>query len=255
MELLSIFLLGICVCYLYPCNIAKKDFGRLIDEHELQIESFQGYGSTFIKKQGFSPDAYVQMAIQLATYRLFGKQMATYESTQVRPFLHGRTEVTRSVSPASHDFVEMMELQSAVGDELDEEVRRQKLELFRKATASHVAYIRKAVHGLGVDRHFFGLAMLLEQGEESPALFSHPLFNRSKQWHVSTSTLPNLPGFGPVEDDGVGLAYTIEPNATYFIVTSRTENAFTDALCHLLEEALIELQSLVEMEEPQRSKL
>lgn len=248
-------LFDVCVAYRYTCTTAKRDFGKLIDDHELQVESFQGYGSTFIKKQGFSPDAYVQMAIQLATYRLFGKQMATYESTQVRTFLHGRTEVTRSVSPASQAFVEMMGPQAVVGNELDEEVRRQRVKLFQKAVASHVTYIRKAVHGLGVDRHFFGLSMLLEQGEESPALFSHPLYNRSKQWHVSTSTLPNLPGFGPVEDDGVGLAYTIEPNNIRFAITARTEYAFADALCHLLEEALVELQYLLEMDEPQRSKL
>jgi len=235
--------------------VAKKDFCQLTDNHELQVESFQGYGSTFIKKAGFSPDAYIQMAIQLATYRLFGKQMATYESTQVRPFLHGRTEVTRSVSPASSDFVKAMGLVSASNDELDEEVRKEKLELFRKATVSHVVYIRKAVIGQGCDRHLFGLSMLVEPEEESPALFSHPLYNRSKRWRVSTSTLPNMPGFGPVEEDGVGLAYSIEPNSVKFVVTSGSEQALADPLCHLLEEALVEIQSLVEMEEPQRSKL
>lgn len=236
-------------------NGAKKDFKQLVDNHELNVESFQGYGSTFIKKAGFSPDAYIQMAIQLATYRLFGKQVATYESTQVRPFLHGRTEVTRSVSTASNAFVEFMGLESAGEDELDEEVRKEKLELFRKATASHVVYIRKAVTGQGCDRHLFGLSMLLEAGETSPKLFSHPLYNRSKRWLVSTSTLPNMPGFGPVEDDGVGIGYVIKPNCVMFIVTSGSTHALTDRLCHLLEEALMEIESLIEMEEPQRSKL
>ena len=98
---------------------AKKDFKQLVNDHDLHVESFQGYGSTFIKKAGFSPDAYVQMAIQLATFRLFGKQVATYESTQVRPFLHGRTEVTRSVSLASNKFVEFMGMESSGDDELD----------------------------------------------------------------------------------------------------------------------------------------
>lgn len=235
--------------------VAKKDFGKLVDDHELQVTSFQGYGSNFIKKNGFSPDAYIQMAIQLATYRLFGKQVATYESTQVRTFLHGRTEVARSVSPASQAFVETMGLEAVSGDELDENVRKEKLEIFRKATVSHVVYIRNAVQGFAVDRHLFGLNMVLEDGEESPALFSHPLYNRSKRWLVSTSTLPNMPGFGPVEDDGVGLAYEIRQNCVMFVATSRTEHAFADRLCHYLEEALVEIESLIEMEEPQRSKL
>ena len=83
------------------------------------MQSFQGYGSNFIKKAGFSPDAYVQMAIQVATYRLFGKQCATYESTQVRPYLHGRTETTRSVSPASAAFVDRMGLRRGEEEETD----------------------------------------------------------------------------------------------------------------------------------------
>ena len=132
---------------LYWEFVAKKDFIQLVDDHEIQVESFQGYGSTFIKKVGFSPDAYIQMAIQLATYRLFRKQEATYESTQVRQFLHGRTEVTRSVSPASHAFIDIMGLRP-VGDEPVEENRKRKLELFRKATESHVVYIRNAVQGV-----------------------------------------------------------------------------------------------------------
>ena len=85
-----------------------------------------------------------------------------------------------------------------------------------------MAYIRKAGVGQGCDRHFMGLSMLVEEGEEAPALFSHPLFVRSKRWRVSSSTLPNMPGFGPVEEDGVGIAYEIKPNCVMFTVTGRS---------------------------------
>jgi hypothetical protein len=50
------------------------------------------------------------MAIQLAAYRIFGRQVATYEASQVRSFLHGRTETTRPVSMESAAFVKMMGL-------------------------------------------------------------------------------------------------------------------------------------------------
>jgi carnitine O-acetyltransferase len=66
---------------------AWSHFHKLITEHALHAQSFQGFGSSFIKKSGFPPDAFVQVAMQLATYRLFGEQVATYEATQVRPFL------------------------------------------------------------------------------------------------------------------------------------------------------------------------
>lgn len=225
-----------------------------MDDHQLHVESFQGYGSTWIKSMGFSPDAYVQMAIQLATYRLFGKQVGTYESTQVRKFLHGRTEATRSVSPESHAFVQTMGLQPG-SDEHDEETRAKKFKLFRQATQSHVNYIQKAAQGQGVDRHLFGLSMLVQPGEESPSLYSHPLYARSKRWQVSTSTLPNMPGFGEVVADGVGIAYEIKPRCCMFTVANRSENGWSDQLCHLLEEALSEIRLLVDLETPIRSKL
>jgi len=115
---------------------AKSHLNKLVGDHDLDVQSFQGYGSNYIKKAGFSPDAYVQMAIQLATYRLWGCQGGTYEATQMRPFLHGRTETTRSVSPASGAFVKAMGLRPK-HDETDEATRKEKLGLLRDAVGSH----------------------------------------------------------------------------------------------------------------------
>mmetsp|Transcript_20045 Transcript_20045/g.29870 ORF Transcript_20045/g.29870 Transcript_20045/m.29870 type:complete len:292 (-) Transcript_20045:310-1185(-) len=220
---------------------AKIDFEKLVTDNQLDVQSFQGYGTAFMKKAGFSPDAYVQMAIQLATFRLFGKQVGTYESTQVRPFLHGRTETTRSVSLASAAFVKRMGLRSIHDD--DTEARNEKLSLLREAATQHSEYTRQAARGMGVDRHLMGLFMLVD-GDTVPTLFSHPLYSRSKYWRVSTSTLPNMPGFGPVVPDGVGIAYDIREDCCFFTITGRTEHNWTDRLSHLLEESLLEMSSL-----------
>ena len=141
-----------------------------------------------MKESGFSPDAYVQMAMQLATYRLFEEQGGTYEATQVRPFLHGRTETTRTVSPASEEFVKMMGLYPKM-DEGDPVIRKKKLALLEKATKYHSQYTSDAAMARGVDRHFLGLSMMVEDGEIAPALYGDPVFNRSKRWRVSTSHL------------------------------------------------------------------
>jgi hypothetical protein len=87
---------------------AWEEFRDHITKQSNTAQSFQGYGSEFIKQAGHSPDAYVQVAMQLATFRLFGEQAGTYEATQVRPFLHGRTETTRTVSLESEAFVKKM---------------------------------------------------------------------------------------------------------------------------------------------------
>jgi len=225
---------------------AKQSMTKLITDHELHVQSFQGYGSDQIKKMGYSPDAFVQMAIQLATYRLFQKQAATYESSQARVFLHGRTETTRSVSPASSAFVKRMGLTPS--NRGNEAINTEKIGLLQQAVSSHVTYIGQAAKGLGVDRHFFGLSLLSSPNDKQPDLYSHPAFQRSKTWRVSTSHLthPRFDnwGFGEVVPDGVGIGYAVKKTYCMFNVTARKEHGFTEKLSHLLEEALLEMKEL-----------
>ena len=196
--------------------------------------------------------------MQLATYRLFGEQAGTYEATQVRPFLHGRTETTRSVSSQSAAFVDKMSLRPKMDEHIEEE-RKSKLALLKEATDAHTQYTRLAAGAQGVDRHFFGLSMLAGEGEELPDLFNSPVFARSKRWRVSTSHLthPNFVnwGFGQVVPDGVGIAYSIHPQSCVFNITALSETGWTVQLSDLLEEALLEMKTLIESDTPPASKL
>lgn len=67
---------------------------------------FSEYGKEFIKTCKVSPDAFVQLALQIAYYKdSDGKFVLTYESSMTRLFLHGRTETVRPVSIESEAFV------------------------------------------------------------------------------------------------------------------------------------------------------
>jgi carnitine O-acetyltransferase len=244
---------------------AASDFDAMRNSLDLEVQSFRGYGAEWIKKHGkCSPDAYVQMAIQLAMGKLSSSSsssssstltpyvpMATYESTQIRTFKYGRTETTRSVSAQSADWVECMLNRNNNSNNDTLKV------MFHKATDAHVDYIRNASKGLGIDRHLFGLQMIQaeqQQGGEV-TLFKDPLFVRSKQWLVSTSTLPTNPGFGPVVvPEGVGIAYDVKADHVYFTCTS---NSFSSpALSHYLEESLLEMRELMLTDDSHgRSKL
>lgn len=224
----------------------------------LHAQSFQGFGSSFIKKYGFPPDAFVQVAMQLATYRLFGEQVGTYEATQVRSFLHGRTEVTRGVSTDSERFVKKMGYRPKF-DEHDPLDRKEKMDSLKSATMSHAKRTGLAANAQGVDRHFMGLSMMVNEGEKRPSLFSDPVFLRSKRWRSSTSQLShprfNLWGYGEVEKDGVGMAYAILPRSCVFNITALRSTGWTDKLSELLEEALLEMRRLVEADKLPSSKL
>jgi carnitine O-acetyltransferase len=228
---------------------AWKSFQKLITDHTLHVQSFQGYGSSFIKKSGYPPDAFVQVAMQLATYRLFGEQVGTYEATQVRTFLHGRTEVTRGVSIQSEAFVKCMGFRPKQ-DEGTASVREEKLNLLRGATNAHAKYTVLAAKAQGVDRHFLGLSLVANKDEKLPDLYSDKVYARSKHWRSSTSNLShprfNLWGYGEVVPNGVGLAYAILPDSCVFNITALTMTGYTDKLAELLEEALLEMKALIE---------
>jgi carnitine O-acetyltransferase len=91
---------------------ATTQFDQLAGKHELVVCTYDGYGKSYIKKLGASPDAYAQMAMQLAYYKMYGVSRATYESAGTRQYLNGRTETGRSVSLESVEFCKAMKTPS-----------------------------------------------------------------------------------------------------------------------------------------------
>jgi len=216
---------------------AKKHHAEMTHGYELGTVTFTKYGKKFVKQAGFSGPEYAQMAIQLAGYRLFGKSVSTYEAALTRTFLHGRTETSRAVSPETFEFVKAMENNAATKEE--------KFDALKHAASVFSEYQANASKGLGVDRHLFGLSSMRKDGEELPSLFSNSLFLSSKKFRLSTSSVIFCPGFGPTEDDGIGVGFNVEKDAFMYTCTSRTENGYVGRFCQLLQEALEEMGDLL----------
>jgi carnitine O-acetyltransferase len=218
---------------------AVKDFNEVISQHELAVQAYQGYGKGLIKKFKCSPDAYVQMIIQLAYFKMYGKNRPTYESAATRRFQLGRTETCRTVSNDSVAWCKSM-ADSSVDD-------GRKIDLFRKATAAHIEYITAASDGKGVDRHLFGLKKLLESGQEVPAIYQDPAFGYSSSWYLSTSQLSseffNGYGWSQVIDGGFGIAYMINENSINFNIVSK--GLGSDRMSYYLNEAAGEMRDLL----------
>ncbi|EYC08096.1 hypothetical protein Y032_0067g117 [Ancylostoma ceylanicum] len=140
---------------------------------------FTEYGKDFMKTIGVSPDAFIQMALQLAYYKDQGKFELTYEPAVMRLYRDGRTETVRSCSMESCDFVRAM---------LDEnESDQTRMSLLRRACDRHQAYYRNAMAGHGVDRHLFAMYVVSKYyGMSSP--FLDNVF--SMNYALSTSQTP-----------------------------------------------------------------
>jgi len=73
----------------------------LYNDVDLNVMMHDEYGKGFMKQCRISPDAFIQIALQLAYFRDVGKFCLTYEASMTRLFREGRTETVRSCTVQS----------------------------------------------------------------------------------------------------------------------------------------------------------
>jgi carnitine O-palmitoyltransferase 1 len=232
------------------CAQALVGLDKLDNTLDLHVLKFQHFGKGFVKRLGVSPDAFCQMALQLAYFRLFGKSVLTYETGATVRFALGRTETVRSCSNESKAFVDAM-----VDDSVSDEERAAKL---RAACKAHVKYLRLATNGEGCDRHMFGLKVLAAgSGMETPAIFDDVAWK--KEFVLSSSQTPALStlggGFAPLTADGIGASYVVAEDRVWFHISTYKDCPTTSSkvVAEALESALIEMRSAV-MSSPKLAK-
>ncbi|CAH0603196.1 unnamed protein product [Chrysodeixis includens] len=221
-------------------NTAKKNLDSLVNNLELNCFQFDKYGKNFIKTQKLSPDSYIQMAMQLAFYRLHKVPGAHYESAATRMYIGGRTETIRSCSIESIAFARtMLDAHSS---------SKEKAAALKSAINSHKNYTVQALQGLGVDRHLLGLKLTaIENGIELPSIYSDAGFTRSAHMRISTSQVAcKCDGFmcyGPLVPNGYATCYNPRANDVNFATSAFIDNPETD--CNKYRSALE--QSLQDM--------
>ncbi|XP_059146443.1 carnitine O-acetyltransferase-like isoform X2 [Physella acuta] len=205
---------------------------------------FTEYGKNFIKSQKLSPDAYIQIAFQLAYYRIYKQPCATYETGSLRRFQLGRTDTIRSCSIASLAFTKAMD------DPAVPEVT--KVDYLKKAVASHRKYTDDTISGNGIDRHLLGLKLIaIENGMNVPEIFMDLSYKESTHFRLSTSQVASkyasLLAFGAVVPDGYGLCYNPQDDQLIISVSSYNNNPQTnsDTFAQSLTTSLRDIQKLL----------
>ncbi|XP_076855924.1 choline O-acetyltransferase-like [Brachyhypopomus gauderio] len=224
---------------------SAEHLNRLMRNLDMEVFTFRAYGKEFIKKQKMSPDAYLQVALQLAFYRCNGRTVSTYESASIRCFMAGRVDNIRSATSEALLFVKAM---------TDERVSTQdseKMERLRKAIDAQTNYTKMAITGMGIDNHLLGLReMARELKIEPPEMFSDKTYNLSNQFILSTSQVPTSVDmfccYGPVVPNGYGACYNPQAENIVFCVSSFRECTATSSLVLVkdLEQALLDMKDL-----------
>uniref|UniRef100_A0A673XYV0 carnitine O-palmitoyltransferase n=1 Tax=Salmo trutta TaxID=8032 RepID=A0A673XYV0_SALTR len=150
----------------------------LADDVDSHIIPFNCFGKGLIKKCRTSPDAFIQIALQLAHFRDKGRFCLTYEASMTRMFREGRTETVRSCTVETCAFVRSM---------VEDNPRELRLKLLKEAATKHQQLYRLAMTGGGIDRHLFCLYVVSKYLGEDSAFLKEVL---SEPWRLSTSQTP-----------------------------------------------------------------
>lgn len=229
---------------------------KLADDVDCHIIPFSTFGKGLIKKCRTSPDAFIQLALQLAHYRDKGKFCLTYEASMTRLFREGRTETVRSCTNETCAFVRAM---------IRDETREERMKLLKVAAEKHQNMYRLAMTGQGIDRHLFCLYVVSKYLGEDSAFLKEVL---SEPWRLSTSQTPlqqvdlfdlikhpeyvsSGGGFGPVADDGYGVSYIIVgENLINFHISSKHSSPETDShrFGANIKQAMMDILDLFQLE-------
>jgi carnitine O-acetyltransferase len=212
------------------------------------LYSFDDFGANRVKEWGLSPDAFAQLALQLAHVRTKGFVGATYESIATRQFDHGRTEAMRVVTKEILQFVAIMQNGTAGPAE--------KIATLRAAANKHVQRAKECQDGQAPEQHLWELMLIQKRsGEElgvteEMALFSSPGWVKMRHDYLSTSSVMSdfvtQYGFGSTSPDCIGVGYAVRSNGFYgYLCTAKPSAGHLANFITELRNAMLEMGGLL----------
>ncbi|XP_070178057.1 carnitine O-palmitoyltransferase 1, liver isoform-like isoform X2 [Littorina saxatilis] len=231
-----------------------------IDDLDLRLHDHDNFGKGFIKTCKVSPDAFIQMALQVTYLKNAGRLALTYEAAMTRLYLQGRTETVRSLTTQAEAFARAF---------VDPNVsKEEKQRLLTEACDKHQVMYKDAMNAKAIDRHLFSL-YIAGRGMGYDCAFLKKVL--SIPWTLSTSQQPQQQiadspdcneayfydmlcpggGFGPVSDHGYGVSYMVPgERRIFFHVSSKRNHPATDSLKFMdqLFETMQDLKNLFDKE-------
>ncbi|KAL4629625.1 carnitine O-acetyltransferase-like isoform X1 [Arapaima gigas] len=223
---------------------AKQSLDILINDLDINCFTFRRFGKDFPKGLGLSPNSFIQVALQLAYYRVHREICASCDSVSLRMFRGGRTEVIRSPTSQALHFVRAFDDPSIS--------RERKVDLLREAVEAHTTLTEQALQGQAIDQHLLGLKLqAIEEGLSVPKIFMDTAYGLATHWKLRTGQVPSntdsVMCFGPLVPDGYAVCYNPQMDHVHFSVTAFNccEETNAETLAVTLESTLCQLQELL----------
>uniref|UniRef100_A0A3B4FD29 Carnitine O-acetyltransferase-like n=1 Tax=Pundamilia nyererei TaxID=303518 RepID=A0A3B4FD29_9CICH len=159
---------------------SKQNVDKHAQDLDLRVLVFNHFGKQIPKAHQISPDAFIQMAIQLAYYRIHQQCCASYEAASMRLFRKGRLGVILSTSSASAAFVKSFDDPKKQNSE--------KRNLLENAIKVHMWNTNMEIRGRTTFGHFLGLKVqAIENNIPMPDIYTDTSLNKAFNFLLSTS--------------------------------------------------------------------
>uniref|UniRef100_A0A4W6E5X1 Carnitine O-acetyltransferase b n=1 Tax=Lates calcarifer TaxID=8187 RepID=A0A4W6E5X1_LATCA len=221
---------------------AKQNLDILINDLDVNVFNFKRFGKELPKKHNLSPNSFIQVALQLAYYRVHNEVCPSCDIASQRMFRGGRTEFIRSPTNQTLKFILAFD-----------DPREAKLQLFREAVDAYTALTDLAIKGHGIDRHLLGLKLqAIEEGLSIPKIFMDTAYGLATHWKLRTGQVPantdSVMCFGPLVPDGYAICYNPQADHVHFSITAFNccEETHAETLAHTLKDTLCQLQELLQ---------
>ncbi|XP_068176527.1 carnitine O-acetyltransferase-like [Antennarius striatus] len=227
---------------------AKQRVDILTQNLDLSVSVFKHFGKDVLKALKLSPDAFVQMAIQLAYYRIHHQCCPTEEPVSLRRFKLGRLTAINSNTRTSVAFVKAFDDPQKQNSE--------RVHLMKKALEEHVWNAKKASRGQAITTHLFMLkALAAEENISIPGIFTDSSFFKVFDYKLVTSQVTSKVGctsFMASEDfNAYSMCYSTfneQFNFTVFYLhgSKTCTNNKAANLLRAVEDAMLDMRTLLE---------
>lgn len=186
------------------------------------------FGRTALEALHVSPDAFFQLVLTLAQYRLTGGWHRLNEPVSMRHFYQGRPESLNTLSTSAKQFVT-----DFASGQRDAAIRQS----FNQAITQHTAAIQKVQEGNGTDQHLLGLqTMMNAHGGKAAFPVAAELFDSDVYQQLTTNFFATASvacdiidnfSFAPLDPSGYGIYYGILPEKVLLTVSAWQTNPFS----------------------------
>ncbi|OWB67175.1 hypothetical protein B5S30_g2531 [[Candida] boidinii] len=232
-------------------HLAETRLADLINQHEYVVSKIDKFGfNLFDNKMKVNSDSFIQLAIQITYYALYGKLPSSSEPITTRKFKNSRTETiciqSDSILRCCQSFITNTTYQT-------------KWNLIMESLCEHKSKIRNAMNGKGFERHLSALRSAYLQRNvlnkmykdlpdissspnDFPPLIFDPLLDHLYRIELLSANCgnPALDMFGltPSIPQGFGIGYIVKDDHITFVCSSqwRQTGRFLETLENVMQE-------------------